>query len=71
METRMSQMATAINRLESHVFKKLPSQPVANLKNVSAMILRSDKEVERPKLENPKSKSEEEIEKEERIHEDP
>ena len=39
------------------------------------MTLRSDKEVERPKLANPKSKNEEEIEKkieeEERFHEDP
>ncbi|XP_071902741.1 uncharacterized protein [Coffea arabica] len=46
METRMSQMATAINRLESHVYEKLPSQPEANPKNVSAMTLRSGKEVE-------------------------
>nr|XP_027107427.1 uncharacterized protein LOC113727460 isoform X1 [Coffea arabica]XP_027107428.1 uncharacterized protein LOC113727460 isoform X1 [Coffea arabica]XP_027107429.1 uncharacterized protein LOC113727460 isoform X1 [Coffea arabica]XP_027107430.1 uncharacterized protein LOC113727460 isoform X1 [Coffea arabica]XP_027107431.1 uncharacterized protein LOC113727460 isoform X1 [Coffea arabica]XP_027107433.1 uncharacterized protein LOC113727460 isoform X1 [Coffea arabica]XP_027107434.1 uncharacterized prot len=75
METRMSQMTTAINRLESQVFKKLPSQPKRNLKNGSAMTLRNDKEVEGLKLANLKSKSEEEIEKkienEERIHEDP
>ncbi|XP_027181986.1 uncharacterized protein LOC113780379 [Coffea eugenioides] len=68
-------MATAINRLESHVFGKLPSQPEANFKNVSAMTLRSGKEVEGPKLTNSKSKSEEEIEKEieeeGRIREDP
>ncbi|XP_071933967.1 uncharacterized protein [Coffea arabica] len=57
-------MATAINRLESHVFEKLPSQPEANPKIVSAMTLRSGKEVEGSKLTNPKSKSEEEIEKE-------
>ncbi|XP_071939872.1 uncharacterized protein [Coffea arabica] len=75
METRMSQMATAINRLESHVYEKLPSQSVANLKNVSAMTLRSGKEVEGPKLVNSKSKSEEKIEKdieeEGHIHRDP
>ncbi|XP_027174360.1 uncharacterized protein LOC113773971 [Coffea eugenioides] len=64
METRMSQMVTAINRLESHVYGKLPSQPEANPKNVSAMTLRSGKEVEGPKVTNLKSKSEDEIEKE-------
>ncbi|XP_027181968.1 uncharacterized protein LOC113780360 [Coffea eugenioides] len=57
-------MATAINRLESQVFEKLPSQPETNPKNVSATILRSGKEVEGPKTTNLKSKSEDEIEKE-------
>ncbi|XP_071917084.1 uncharacterized protein [Coffea arabica] len=75
MKIRMSQMATAINPLESHVFEKLPSQPEANPKNVSAMTLRNGKEVEGSKLTNLKSKSEEEIEKEiekeGRIREDP
>nr|XP_027060844.1 uncharacterized protein LOC113687433 [Coffea arabica] len=64
MEIRMSQMATAINRLESHVYGKLPSQPETNPNNVSAMTLRSGKEVEGPKLVNSKSRNEEEIEKE-------
>ncbi|XP_071940052.1 uncharacterized protein [Coffea arabica] len=64
METRMSQMATAINRLESHVYGKLPSQPEINPRNVSAMTLRSGKEVEGPKVTNSKSKSEDEIEQE-------
>ncbi|XP_071926201.1 uncharacterized protein [Coffea arabica] len=64
MEIRMSQMATAINRLKSHVYGKLPSQPEANPRNVSAMTLRSGKEVDGPKVVNSKSKSEEEIEKE-------
>ncbi|XP_027178050.1 uncharacterized protein LOC113777214 [Coffea eugenioides] len=63
METPMSQMATAINRLESHDFGKLLSQSETNLKNGSAMTLRSGKEVEGPKLANPKGKSEEKIEK--------
>nr|XP_027101260.1 uncharacterized protein LOC113720794 [Coffea arabica] len=63
METRMSQMATAINRLESHVYRKLPSQPEVNPKNVSAMTLRSGKEVEGSKLTISKIKSEEQIEK--------
>ncbi|XP_027182102.1 uncharacterized protein LOC113780503 [Coffea eugenioides] len=64
METRMSQMTTAINHMESHIYEKLPSQPEANPKNVSAMTLRSGKEVEGPKVKNLKSKNEEEIEKE-------
>ncbi|XP_027077137.1 uncharacterized protein [Coffea arabica] len=63
METQMSQMAIAINRLESHIYSKLSSQPEVNPKNVSAMTLRSGKKVEGPK-ESSKSKSEEEIEKE-------
>ncbi|XP_027155286.1 uncharacterized protein LOC113755767 [Coffea eugenioides] len=63
-DARISQLATVINRLESHVYGKLPSQPKANLRNVSAMTLRSGKELEGPKVKNSKSKSEEEIEKE-------
>ncbi|XP_027118750.2 uncharacterized protein [Coffea arabica] len=63
-DARISQLATAINRLESHVYGKLPSQPEENPRNVSAMTLRSGKELEGPKVKNSKSKSEEEIEKE-------
>ncbi|XP_027172203.1 uncharacterized protein LOC113771849 [Coffea eugenioides] len=63
-DVRISQLATAINRLESHVYGKLPSQPQENPKNVSAMTLRSGKELEGAKVKNSKSKSEEEIEKE-------
>ncbi|XP_071905743.1 uncharacterized protein [Coffea arabica] len=54
METRISHMATTINRLESHVFEKLSSQPKTNPKNVSVMTLRSGKEVEGPKLKKTK-----------------
>ncbi|XP_071912226.1 uncharacterized protein [Coffea arabica] len=57
-------MATAINRLKSHVFGKLLMQPETNPKNVSVMTVKNGKEVEGLKLTNPKSKSEEEIEKE-------
>nr|XP_027100445.1 uncharacterized protein LOC113719440 [Coffea arabica] len=64
MEARISQMAIAINRLESHAYGKLPSQPEVNPRNVSAMTLRSGKEVEGPKVTNLKKKSEDEIEKE-------
>ncbi|XP_071918901.1 uncharacterized protein [Coffea arabica] len=49
-DVRISQLATAINRLESHVYGKLPSQPEVNPKNVSAMTLRSGKELEEPKI---------------------
>ncbi|XP_071905575.1 uncharacterized protein [Coffea arabica] len=63
MEIQMSQMTTAINRLESHVYGKLPSQPEANPRNVSTMTLRSGKEVEGSKLTISKSKREKEIEK--------
>ncbi|XP_027182311.1 uncharacterized protein LOC113780732 [Coffea eugenioides] len=63
-DIRISQLAIAINRLESHVYGKLPSQPEINPRNVSAMTLRSGKELEGPKVESSKSKSEEEIEKE-------
>ena len=54
----------AINRLESQVYKKLPSQPELNLKNVSAMTLRSRKEIQWFELVTPKDKDEEKIEKE-------
>nr|XP_027109510.1 uncharacterized protein LOC113729410 [Coffea arabica] len=64
LETQISHMSTAINSLESHVFRKLLSQLETNPKNVSAMTLRSGKEVDGSKLTNPKSKSEKEIEKE-------
>ena len=64
LETQISHMATAINRLESQVFGKLSSQPETNPKNVSTMTLRSEKEVEGSKATNLKCKSEDEIEKE-------
>ncbi|XP_027090501.1 uncharacterized protein [Coffea arabica] len=57
-------MATKINHLESQVNGRLPSQPELNLKNVSAMTLRSEKEVQGPELVTPKDKDEEKIEKE-------
>ncbi|XP_027158344.1 uncharacterized protein LOC113759962 [Coffea eugenioides] len=57
MDARISQLATAINRLESHAHGKLPSQPEVNPRNVSAMTLRSGKELEGPKVKNSKSKN--------------
>nr|XP_027076036.1 uncharacterized protein LOC113699884 [Coffea arabica] len=57
-------MAISINRLKSQVHEKLPSQPELNLKNVSAMTLRSGKEIQGFELVTPKDKDEEKIEKE-------
>nr|XP_027076958.1 uncharacterized protein LOC113700697 [Coffea arabica] len=64
LQNQMNQMAITINRLESQVQGKLPSQPEANPKNVSAMTLRSGKEVQEPEPVIPKDKDEERIEKE-------
>nr|XP_027060879.1 uncharacterized protein LOC113687473 [Coffea arabica] len=64
IRNQMSQMATTINRLESQVQRKLPSQPEVNPKNVSAMTLRSGKEIQEPDPVIPKDKDEERIEKE-------
>ncbi|XP_071926999.1 uncharacterized protein [Coffea arabica] len=63
LQNQMNQMAITINRLESQVQGKLPSQPEANPKNVSAMTLRSGKEVQGPEPVIPKDKDEERIEK--------
>ncbi|XP_071917221.1 uncharacterized protein [Coffea arabica] len=64
LQNQMNQMAITINRLESQVQGKLPSQPEANPKNVSTMTLRSGKEVQGPEPVIPKDKDEERIEKE-------
>nr|XP_027060870.1 uncharacterized protein LOC113687466 [Coffea arabica] len=64
IRNQMSQMVTKINRLESQVNGRLPSQPELNLKNVSAMTLRSGKEIQGSELVTPKDKDEEKIEKE-------
>ncbi|XP_027090257.1 uncharacterized protein [Coffea arabica] len=64
MQSQISQMAISINRLESQVNGKLPSQPELNLKNVSATTLRSGKEIQEPDLTISKDKDEEKIESE-------
>ncbi|XP_071920027.1 uncharacterized protein [Coffea arabica] len=64
LQNQMNQMAITINHLESQVQGKLPSQPEVNPKNVSAMTLRSGKEVQGPEPVIPKDKDEERIEKE-------
>ncbi|XP_027174318.1 uncharacterized protein LOC113773921 [Coffea eugenioides] len=62
IRNQMNQMATKINRLESQNQGKLPSQPELNPKNVSAMTLRSGKEIQGPEPVIPKDKDEEKIE---------
>ncbi|XP_027060851.1 uncharacterized protein [Coffea arabica] len=57
-------MATTINRLGSQNQGKLPSQPELNPKNVSAMTLRSGKEIQGPEPVIPKDKDEKKIENE-------
>ncbi|XP_027182322.1 uncharacterized protein LOC113780746 [Coffea eugenioides] len=64
MQSQMSQIAIAINCLESQVQGKLPSQPELNLKNVSAMTLKSRKEIQGSELTIPKDKDQEKIENE-------
>ena len=58
-------MATTVNRLESQVSGKLPSQSVVNPKqNASAITLRSGKELRKPNEEASKYATKEEIKKE-------
>ncbi|XP_027151784.1 uncharacterized protein LOC113751831 [Coffea eugenioides] len=64
LENQMSQLASIVNLLDSQGKGKLPSQPEVNPKNVSAMTLRSGKEIEGPAPVAPKDKNEDRIEKE-------
>ncbi|XP_027096001.1 uncharacterized protein [Coffea arabica] len=64
LKNQMIQLASIVNRLDSQGKGKLPSQPEVNPKNVSAMTLRSGKEVEGPAPVAPKDKNEDRIEKE-------
>ncbi|XP_027166154.1 uncharacterized protein LOC113766131 [Coffea eugenioides] len=57
LQTQVNQMAIVINHLEFQVQGKLPSQPKLNPKNVSAMILRSGREVQGPEPVIPKDKT--------------
>ena len=62
MQSQVSQMVIAINRLESQVQGRLSSQPEVNPKNVSAMTLRSGKEIKGPTV--LEDKSQDQIQKE-------
>nr|XP_027097521.1 uncharacterized protein LOC113717071 [Coffea arabica] len=64
IRNQISQLATKVNRLESQNQGKLPSQPELNPKNVSAMTLRSGKEIQRPEPVIPKDNDEKKIENE-------
>ncbi|XP_010244273.1 PREDICTED: uncharacterized protein LOC104588150 [Nelumbo nucifera] len=65
LENQVSQLATAMSRMESQVSGRLPSQTMVNPKqNVSAITLRSGNELNRPSKEVLKNTTEEEIEKE-------
>ncbi|XP_071918967.1 uncharacterized protein [Coffea arabica] len=64
MQSQISQMTITINRLETQVYGKLPSQPELNPKSVSAMTLRSEKKIQGLELVIPKDKDKERIEKE-------
>nr|XP_027120388.1 uncharacterized protein LOC113737344 [Coffea arabica] len=64
IRNQISQMATTINRLDSQNQGKLPSQPELNPKNVSAMTLRSGKEIQGPESVISKDKDEKKIENE-------
>ena len=49
LDNQMGQMATTISQLEAQSLGKLPSQTIVNpIKNASAIILKSGKEVEIP-----------------------
>ena len=64
LENQVSQMATAISRLESQNSNQLPSQTVINPKeNASAILLRSGKEINQPVKDQPTPIPEEETPK--------
>ena len=50
LTNQMGQMATQMNQTQSQNFDKLPSQTVKNLKNVSAITLRYDNQIQVPPL---------------------
>ena len=51
LQTQIGQLATTMNELKSHGSDQLPSQPVVNPRNVSALMLRSGKVIDTPELE--------------------
>ncbi|XP_027062791.1 uncharacterized protein [Coffea arabica] len=64
LQTQVNQIAITLNRLESQIQGKLPSQHELNPKNVRAMTLRSGKEIQGPDPLIPKDNDENQIEKE-------
>nr|XP_027075770.1 uncharacterized protein LOC113699597 [Coffea arabica] len=55
VENQLSQMVSTLHRLESQEKGRLPSQPEINPKNVSAITLRSEKEIKGPTILKDKS----------------
>ena len=65
LENQMSQLATTMGKLENQNSGRLPSQPEVNPKqNVSAITLRSGKELKEPVKRGTKFAGEDDIEKE-------
>ncbi|XP_027362545.1 uncharacterized protein LOC113870144 [Abrus precatorius] len=57
LQTHIGQLATTVNELKSQGFGNLPSQSVSNPRNVSAITLRSGKQLEVPNAATEKSTS--------------
>jgi len=60
----MGQVASSVGKLEAQMNGKLPSQALNPKENVSAIMLRSGKELEEQRLKQIEMKEEEEIETE-------
>ena len=58
----MEQIASSVGKLEAQMNGKLPSQALNSKENVSAIMLRSGKELERQRLKQIEMEEEEEIE---------
>ena len=64
LEKQMGQVASSVGKLEAQINGKLPSQALNPKENVSAIMLRSGKELEEKKLKQIEMEEEEEIETE-------
>jgi hypothetical protein len=64
LEKQMGQVASSVGKLEAQMNGKLPSQALNPKENVSAIMLRSGKELEEQRLKQIEMKEEEEIETE-------
>jgi hypothetical protein len=64
LEKQMGQVASSVRKLEAQMNGKLPSQSLNPIENVSAIMLRSGKELEEKRSKQIETKEEEEIETE-------
>jgi len=62
LEKQMGQVASSVGKLEAQMNRKLPSQALNPKENVSAIMLRSGKELERQRSKQIEIEEEEEIE---------